>query len=229
MRRSMWMGSFVVALVALFGCNTAQPTVNRVQPNVVEKKQLEGEWYYLQTVIDTPYSAGFTFVGEQGKLEKIKWEIQEDFLIARRGYEHIAGSEPEGAGSASEQDAPIAIYRIQSHFDIRRDYNTVTGEEFNTVGENTTDRPWYQRQFMRVDWSENLVPSTDIFALSRIINGLQAEPVAYYVQDLGKNHPHQPKFEVNEATGAMNYMDIVNKLFVKPDSVYIDGFGSVPS
>src|SRR4051812_8463276 len=66
------------------GCGTPQPAVNRVQPNALEKGVFAGEWYFQQTVIDTPYSAGFTFVGEQGSLERVRWEIQENYLIARR-------------------------------------------------------------------------------------------------------------------------------------------------
>ena len=51
----------------------------------------------------------------------------------------------------------IAAYKILSHFDIRRSYNPVTGEDLNINEENTTDRPWYQRDYMRVDWSTNQV------------------------------------------------------------------------
>ena len=47
-----------------------------------------------------------------------------------------------------------AMFRIQSHFDIRRAYNPPTGEELNVVEENTIDRPWYEREYMRVDWSQ---------------------------------------------------------------------------
>ncbi len=60
-----------IALIAAFGlslsCNLSQPPVNRVQPNVVDKAWFDGEWYYLQTVIDTPYSVPYTFVGEQSR------------------------------------------------------------------------------------------------------------------------------------------------------------------
>ncbi len=209
------------------GCGNPQPAVNRVQPNALEKSVFAGEWYFQQTVIDTPYSAGFTFVGEQGGLERVRWEIQEDFLIARRSYQWIANSEPSGIGGPSdEQGAPIATYRILSHFDIRRQYNPTTGEELNVIEENSTDRPWYERQFMRVDWSTNLTAETDLFLISRIIDGLQAEPVAYYVQD--QNDPNRPRFEP-DADGTVGYMDIVNQMFVRPTQVHIPGFGDVPS
>lgn len=222
-----WFTLFVaMVMVGLSaGCNEAADPVNRVQPNVMKKEMFVGEWHYLQTVIDTPYSAGYTFVGEQGSLNKIEWEIQEDYLIARRAYEFIAGAEPEGLGEASEQNAPIAMYRIESHFDITRQYNPVTGEEQNVIYENTSDRPWHERDYMRVDWSQNLVTDSNFLVGAKIFNAISTEPAQYYVQDL--EHPHAPKFEANE-NGEVEYMDIVNKMIVKPESVYFEGYGAIP-
>jgi hypothetical protein len=44
---------------------------------------------------------------------------------------------------------------------VRRSYNPTTGEELNIVEENMVDRPWYEREYMRVDWSQNLVDNPD--------------------------------------------------------------------
>lgn len=219
------MGVLATSLGSVPGCFEPRPAVNQVQPNVVEKSVFAGEWYYQQTVIDTPYSS-FTFVGYQGSLERIRWEIQEEFLIARRSYEHIAGAEPSGITGAAEDGAVVAVYRIESHFDIRRAYNPLTGEELNVITENATDRPWYERRFMRVDWSTNLADATDLFAIDRVLEGVTAEPVAYYVQD--QNDPNRPRFEADEA-GDIYYMDIVNRLFVEPGTSHIEGFGDIPT
>ncbi len=219
--------SVASALALVPGCGDPQPAVNRVQPYALEKAMFAGEWYMQQTVIDTPYSVGFTFVGEQGDLERIRWEIQEDYLVARRSYPWIASSEPTGIGGAGDETgAPIAMYRIESHFDIRRQYNTVTGEELNVIEENSTDRPWYERRFMRVDWSTNLVSETDLFALHRVIDGVSAEPVAYYVED--PTDPNAPQFVHDAASGVVSYIDIVNQLFVRPETVHFDDWGDVP-
>ena len=51
---------------------------------------------------------------------------------------------------------PVFAYKITSHFDRQRDYNPATGEQTNVLLENTTDRPWYQREYMRVDWRSNV-------------------------------------------------------------------------
>ena len=50
---------------------------------------------------------------------------------------------------------PLLIFAIYSHFDVKREYNAGTGEQTNVIAENTTDRPWEERQYMRVDWSTN--------------------------------------------------------------------------
>ena len=225
--RGLALAMSVAAASAIVpGCGDPQPPVNRVQPQALEKAMFAGEWYMQQTVIDTPYSVAFTFVGEQGSLERIRWEIQENYLVARRSYQFIANSEPQGiGGTGDETGAAIAMYRITSQFDIRREYNPTTGEELNIINENSTDRPWYERRFMRVDWSTNLVAETDLFALQRVIDGVTAEPVAYYVQN--PHDPNAPQF-VHDRTGAVSYMDIVNQLFVRPNAVHIDGL-TIPS
>ena len=63
-------------------------------------------------------------------------------------------AEPEHRGG-NNTDTPALIYAIQSHFDVKREYNPATGEETNVISENTSDRPWNDRQYMRVDWSRN--------------------------------------------------------------------------
>ncbi len=225
--RSLLLLAAVMAVVGSPGCGDPRPPISRVQVGALEKSVFRGEWYFQQTVIDSPYSAGFTFVGEQGRLERIRWEIQEDYLLARRSYEWIAGADDSGIGGDQvAQGAVVAAYRITSHFDVRRQYNTVTGEEMNVIEENSSDRPWYERQFMRVDWSQNLANATDVFAISRILDGIQMSPVQYAPTD--PNDPNAPRFERND-DGAVNYIDVTNRMFVEPQSVYIDGFGSVPS
>jgi len=216
-----------VALVGVStGCNGERPTVNRVQANAVEKAVFEGEWHYLQTVIDTPHTIEWTFVGEQSRLEKIRWEIQEDLLIARRSYEWIRDGEGPGISRTGESGVPVAVYDIESHFDIRREYNTVTGEEYNVLVENTSDRPWFDREFMRVDWSRNLVTEAEFLAIARLYDGVRAESAAYYIED--PDHPNAPVFARGEDE-SVEYIDIVNKMFAQPQAIdFDDGWGPTP-
>ena len=101
--------------------------------------------------------------------------------------------------------AAVAAFRIESHFDIRREYNTVTGEEFNVIVENTSDQHWYDRQFMRVDWSQNLL--TSYFAnshnLSELFGRVRRESTDLFVQD-ASNFPAEwrPQFHFMSCDGA---------------------------
>ena len=221
MNRAWLLVPLTLLIGALTGCDVQDP-VNRVQPNVTRKNDLRGgEWYSLSTVVDTPYGASFTFVGEQGTLERIEWEIQEDFLVGRRSYEQIAGAEPEGInGTTDAQGAVVAMYAIKKHFDIRHDYNPVTGERLNVIVENDTDRPWNQRDYMRVDWSANLVTDPNFMMLNRYFDALVMEPVSWFVQD--ENDPNAPRFERMDPASEdspLAYMEITNKMFVRPTEI----------
>ncbi len=176
------------------GCGDQQPPINRVGVNVIEKSALNGTWYMHQTIIDMEYEgAPLGFVGANAgdgtggflgfSIPRIRWVIDEDFLYAYRDYELVADPDDPFAYRGDEDPdylgQPVAAFRIDSHFDIRRTYNSVTGEEQNVVVENTTDRHWYERQFMRVDWSQNLVAP----AFQNEGGLVRAESASLFVQD----------------------------------------------
>src|SRR5581483_3874924 len=78
--------------LAAAGCQERAPR-SFVQPNVLKKADLVGSWYYIQTVTDAPPTSSFLFIGNSSELMKIKFDIEEGTLYARRAYEQIAGSE----------------------------------------------------------------------------------------------------------------------------------------
>src|SRR5262245_16399308 len=156
----------ILILLTICGCASEPQPRSSVQTDVIAKSDLAGVWYFRQTVVGVPYTTGFTFIGEQGdnEMEKIRWDIQEDVLTARRSYEFVKYTEKgEPSNPGDYFGAPVAAFKIKSHFDIIRDYNASTGEEYNKVVENT-ERKWYERQFMHVDWSQNLVSNFDFLA-----------------------------------------------------------------
>ena len=57
--------------------------------------------------------------------------------------------------------APLMAFPISSHFDISDSYSTATGEKTNKRSENTSDRKWYEREYMRVQWGLNQFLSLD--------------------------------------------------------------------
>ena len=93
MTRNMKFGLAALAFVAAAGCTQERAPRSFVQPNVIKKADLAGTWYYLQTVTDSPPTSTAMFIGLSSELMKVKFDMQEGMLFARRSYEHIKGSE----------------------------------------------------------------------------------------------------------------------------------------
>lgn len=89
----------LVSMIALLSVGCAQNVgeIDRTQPNGIKKSDLspQSEWYYQRTVVDVPAADGFTFVGntDYAGMKRIKWDIQERFLYARRQTELIVGAD----------------------------------------------------------------------------------------------------------------------------------------
>ncbi len=156
------MGLLLLGAVWATGCTEQAEDIDRVQPHYLTKTDLDGAWYFRQTVVDMPPTTGYyvgAFTGIEGGVEKIRWEIREDQLIARRIHPVVPGLEDEETLDGAEYDGePVAVYAITSHFDIIRKFDTSTGEQSNVLVENQTLRPWYERDHIRVDWSSNQLP-----------------------------------------------------------------------
>ncbi|MCA9582220.1 MAG: hypothetical protein KC416_10535, partial [Myxococcales bacterium] len=158
-------------LLVLSACNEGGDPVDQRQTNLVDKAIFEGDWWYARTNIDVDgdeawiqgvFQGAMSAVdfgvdrGQSISMARIRWVIDEDFLYAYRSYELIVG----GNDDADDPDflgQPLAAFPIEAHVDVRRDYNGTTGEESNVTVENSTDQRWYERQYMRVDWSTNVI------------------------------------------------------------------------
>ncbi|MCB9593705.1 MAG: hypothetical protein H6719_13310 [Sandaracinaceae bacterium] len=238
------------------GCGDEQAPINRVGVNVIEKSALNGTWYMHQTIIDMEYEgAPIGYVGSNAgdgtagflgvAIPRIRWVIDENFLYAYRDYELVANPDDpfayRGDEDADYLGQPVAAFRIDSHFDIRRTYNSVTGEEQNVIVENTTDRHWYERQFMRVDWSQNLVAP----AFQNDGGFVSAESASLFVQDASRFPAEwRPQFHFMGCTGpedtncdrddrdyATDYdqgelysMSFVNQMVLSPAAIPYFGF-----
>jgi hypothetical protein len=173
-------------------CAEERPPISRLQEGAIKKSWLVGnnytdgrddpEFYMENFVVDAPADQSMMPVGTYDDVDRIRWEIQENVLLARKAYEYVDGSDGRGRGPARTQTGLIvAAYRILSHFDIRNDYNPTTGEPSNVVSENTVDRRWYDRDYIRVDWSRSLVDNPDwawVF-YGQLFGGLSFSPVAW--------------------------------------------------
>ncbi|MCB9548936.1 MAG: zinc-dependent metalloprotease [Myxococcales bacterium] len=152
----------VLALLGgLTACTEPVETINTVQPHYLRKADFEGEWYFRQTIVEaSPLTAAGGFVGLEGGLEKIRWVITQDYLTGYRTHEAVPGLDQDRTQEGADyQGDPVLRFGITSHFDIKRGYNSGTGERSNVVTENTSDRPWFEREYFRVDWTSNLAYS----------------------------------------------------------------------
>ncbi len=198
-------------LAALAACAQDPGLIDRTQANRLYKADLAGAWYEFQVVSDMPSSAGFGFVGQAnfaGKQGKVIFDIEENAIVVYPYTEAVVGADAQWSKRKIRKywdDAvrnrpsrevldsdfievvvgnPVEIYPILSHFDVKRDYSTATGAQSNVLVENTTDRPWWQRDYMRVDWMGNTLMN---FAFPQ--GSVQMSPVDYYVQDDDLNNP----------------------------------------
>jgi hypothetical protein len=207
----------------VFGCAQENAPRSYVQPNVIKKSDLQGTWYYLQTVTDAPPTSAIMFTGQSSELMKIRFDVQEGFLYARRAYEQVADSEDaykQDPGKYAGQ--PLAAWPIKNQFDIIRDYNSTTGEESNKIIEST-ERPWNEREFIRVDWSDNQVTDYVGIGINFFFDDAKVSAVSYWESDPTK--PDALHFEraakpaddrAEFAEGEANYFDITNKLAIDP-------------
>ncbi len=232
--RSIGTTAIAVAVFALSACSQQRPIIDRVQAMALDKHFFVGsslsdtsddpEFYMSNRIIDEPYGVGqgFFLMQSVGALSRIKWEIQESVLIARLTYDRIQNSDHYGAAH-TDNGQIVAEYNVSSHFDIIRDYNTQTGEQLNVVVENTTDRPWYERDYFRVDWSKNLVTDSydfDLLSMATGFEGVKFDPLQYYVEDPAD--PNAPVFDTEHG-----YFDVTNKVFATPQMVNTP-YGSFP-
>ena len=178
---SKWRLTAAMALMIttgmLWGCAQEVGDIDRTQPDKIEKAlfQTDDEWYLQQTIVDTGMEGGnigdgsfmpagpMAFKALEGPLKRVRWTITENVLYAHSSVE-LADGVMEGF---DEEDARrlgiVAAFPIQGHFDVQRQYNAATGEQSNVIVENASDRPWYERDYMRVDWGTNLIDGIRMF------------------------------------------------------------------
>ena len=222
------------ALALGTGCAQSIGDIDRTQPDLVSKQHFEdSQWFVRETVVDVPSTSPTSMIGDLGELEQVVWDIQENWLVGYRAYEQIPGldgsaaselanpsSQPVAAGLGSGRDPdvykgnPVVAYRIESHVDIQRGYNARTGEQNNVISENTSDRPWYERSFMRVNWANNEVDS--FLSTPRAfmpIFGASSSAAAFIPQNEGG--PDSFRMELDDE-GRAEYIDFTVRRFVTP-------------
>lgn len=228
--------ALAASLVSPLGCAEPRPPISRVQANSLAKSFFvadvrdpadDPEFFMRVSVVDVMHGAnsdGLITSADSQVTTRVRWEVTEKTLVARLRYELIQDSDKKGL-SATPDGQIVAAYAIDKHFDIQADYNPQTGEELNVIVENDTDRPWYEREYFRVDWSKNLITnaySLDTLSQLGILYAVEWEPVSYYVGDPG--HPDAPVFSFEEG-----YFDVTSKTLAKPGVVDDPDWGKFPA
>jgi Met-zincin len=251
-RSPRWLA---LALLAV-GCAQSNGDVNRVQPNVTKKTDLlDGQWYFRNTVTYTPFNTQFTYPGQTGVMEKLVWEIQETALVGYRSYPYTLGVDPtidpgsKVSGTTAKRcdakgvcvggqkyyGAPVVAFPIVSHFDIQRGYNPATGEQTNVIAENSTDRPWNEREYIRVSWSANLLNKMAGVNFGTVQNAVGGSSNNNWIQpnEPGSDPTDWPTSEYedrnNDGVPELVYFDVTGRYVANPDMYFIDGWGSVPA
>ncbi len=233
----------------MVGCAAERDPINRVQLNAIPKSFLVGqdysnpsddpEFYARSMVIKVPYGESgsdfLMFTNTINSMSKIKWQIQESKLIGRITFERIDGTDGQGLakkdGADRDPNLPLAqndglvvySFAIQKQFDIRNAYNSQTGEESNVIEENDSDRAWIDRDYVRVDFSKNLVTTAydfDTLSLLGVYNGIEYSPMEFDIRN--PKDENAPQIDLEGG-----YFDVTNKLFANPKMLDL-GWGKMP-
>lgn len=207
-----WARSLLPLLaLALGACSPGN--VVTVQPNAIPKSTFEGEWYWRRTVESAPYGTSATFVGAQDAMERVRFDVEQDRLVVRRAT-------PVVDGAGADPGAPLLVFPITDQFDIRRAYNPTTGEESNVVQEDR-ERPWYDRDYVRVDFS------TDLSGAGFDLAGTALHVDAWVDGD--DRSPGAPQLDDGDADGVVDSLLVTQHALARPDLVTIPGYGDVPT
>lgn len=223
MKVGNWHLALVVALSGgyLSGCAQDVPDIDRTQPDKVEKSHFlnDDEWYYRQTMVDTDQVANIggmgAFEGYEGQLTRVRWSITEDALIAWSTVEPAEGVYDGQLDPANRRVGVVAMFPIQSHFDVERSYSSATGEQSNVINEAGGDRHWYDRKYMRVDWSRNLTPG--LWNVGEVA-GAFASSTRTISQQEGRIDADRTRFlDLDPEREGIEYLDTVTEYYYEPD------------
>ncbi len=229
--RTLAIAAGLLAL-ASGGCGPSVDTGDShttVPPDLIDKSFFLGsdlgstkddpEFWWQPTVLDPGGPAGVATLftsGDAPQAHRIRWDVTEGLLLARTKRGPL-GATGDPASACGAEDVIVAAFAISAHVDVGDD-------------PDTSERPWFERQYVRVDWGKNLAPDCAARALPArmgLTDTVSYEPINLYVND--PNDPDAPHLDVEQG-----YLDVTNHLFAKPTTALVDvyplgpGSGSLP-
>jgi len=236
----------LAGVLTMTGC-VEPDQLNRVQPDLIDKSTMTGEWYILDTVVQSPYASSTVFPGLQSGLNRGVWEVEESRLFFYRTYEFIQGLESAGIKNDTDvplldedgnpvtyqktladgtvvtatryvfRSAPLASYQILGHFDVRETYNPLTGAGSNVTVEDSSEKYWFQRKYMRVNFGSDSATNWQRFGATLPFNAVVYE---------GDEAHEDFRIRVEDDG---NYMDFVTRGFMQAPQTELRGWGFVPT
>jgi hypothetical protein len=233
--------------LGLGGCAQEVGDIDRTQPNKLRKTifNSQDEWYVRQTVVGVPGAAQVSFEGFEGDVSRVRFDIREDVLVARRTHEDVLGIDTSleppldpnvkpGLKFSTPDDfmgAPVAAFPIINHFDVQRAYNPSTGEQQNVLVENSSDRVWNDREYMRVNWGTNMLLSADMPINFEYSPDISNRPEFSWYEDRGNSTTPIYIECLDKQTGEfydcdpdnlgddeeVGYMELTNTYVIEPD------------
>ena len=209
----------LLSALVVFGAGCAQEVgdINRVQPDAIDKAAFsqDKEFYFRQMVVDGDAQGSVIFQGLSSNLKRIRWVITERTLFACSTVPPVFGKVyGEQSFKGNECYGNVAAFPILAHFDVQRAYSTSTGEQSNLIIENYSDLPWYDRKYMRVDWSRNMVDGAGMWGS---YFGQFSSASFTPNQDPGYVDPFRTRIEPNAEGGA--YIETTTQYTYRPDII----------
>ena len=113
------LGLLPFLVFAAASCAEERPPINQVQANALSKRFFVGddiagaqddpEFYWRNYVVDAPAGQSLIGVGSWSGIDRIRWEITEDQLIARKAYEIGKGADGHGAPARVQNGVIVAV------------------------------------------------------------------------------------------------------------------------
>ncbi len=117
---------------------------------------------------------------------------------------------------------PLAAFPIEKHFDIQQGYNPFTGEATNVTDENSSDRQWWETEYMRVNWGASSFKPVD-----SVSNGSGGTSVEEYFDE--EREPAEAPVYERSATGDLTYFDYLSRKTMGAPTSYLEDYGVIPS
>src|SRR5688500_18922439 len=122
-RRNSWLLALALSTPLVVGCAEERAPINRVQANALDKQFFVGElqssaddpeFYWRNFVVDGSEAQSLVGIGSWSGVDRIRWDVQEHLLVARKSYSVSPGADDKG-GAGSPDGTIVRAHRIAAH------------------------------------------------------------------------------------------------------------------